>query len=106
MPLSLLQISIDDLASQVAGTSLGENAVAVKVNVSDEDSVAEMIAETVEYYGGLDLFVNNAGIVRSGSLADLEKKDFDLVTDVNYTAYFLCAKYSSIIMKAQHEASS
>jgi len=92
-----------DLAKEVAD-SLGEFAYAIKVNVADEESVASMISETVEHFGGLDLFVNNAGIVRSGSLADLEKKDFSLVTDINYTAYFLCAKYASAIMKAQHEA--
>ena len=92
-----------DLAKEVA-LSLGENAFAVKVNVADEESVAAMIAATVERFGGLDLFVNNAGIVRSGSLADLEEKDFSLVTDINYKAYFLCAKYASAIMKAQHEA--
>ena len=91
------------LANKVAA-DLGERALAVEVNVTDEDSVAAMIGATVERFGGLDLFVNNAGVVRSGALSDLEKRDFDFVTNVNYTAYFLCVKYASEIMKAEHEA--
>jgi len=91
------------LAKQVAG-EMGERAYAVKVNVGDEESVAAMIQETVEKFGGLDIFVNNAGVVRSGALEQLEKKDFDFVTNINYTAYFLCVKYAAVIMKAQYEA--
>lgn len=91
------------LAEKVA-FDLGERALAVEVNVTDEESVASMIGKTVEHFGGIDLFVNNAGVVRSGPLADLEKRDFDFVTNVNYTAYFLCAKYTAEIMRSQHEA--
>ena len=92
-----------DLAADVA-KSLGEYALAVKVNVTDEDSVCNMTAKTVEAFGGIDIFVNNAGVVRSGSLSELERSDFEFVTEINYTAYFLCVKYVSAIMKAQHEA--
>ena len=79
--------------------------LAVSANVSDEDSVREMIEKTVLAFGGLDIFVNNAGIVRAGSLEDMTKKNFELVASVNYTAYFLCAKYSSAVMKKQREVS-
>ena len=48
--------------------------------------------------------LSNAGVVRSGPLAQVEKKDFDFVTSVNYTGFFLCAKYAAIIMEAEHEA--
>jgi len=81
------------------------SAYAVMVNVSDEDSVKSMIEETVCEFGGLDIFVNNAGIVRAGTLEEMTKANFDLVTSVNYTAYFLCAKYASAIMKLQRKAS-
>jgi len=93
----------EQLAKEVA-ESLGDRAFCVAVNVADEESVADMVKKTVEHFGGIDIFVSNAGVVRSGSLAELEKKDFDFVTNINYTAYFLCAKYASAIMKAQHEA--
>ncbi|MCI9505080.1 MAG: SDR family oxidoreductase [Oscillospiraceae bacterium] len=91
------------LAEQVAA-GLGERAVAVAVNVSDEESVANMVARTVEKFGGLDMLLANAGVVRSGPLASFEKKDMDFVTSINYTGLFLCCKYAAVIMQAQHEA--
>ena len=91
------------LAETVAG-ELGERACAIPVNVSDEESVANMVTQTVEKYGGLDLMLANAGVVRSGPLATFEKKDMEFVTSINYTGLFLCCKYAAIIMQAQHEA--
>ena len=79
-------------------------ATAVKTNVSDEESVKALIEKTVLEYGGLDVFVNNAGIVRAGSLEEMTKSNFELVTAVNYTAYFICAKYAVKPMKIQHSA--
>ena len=93
----------EPLAKQVA-EEMGERAVAIAVNVYDEESVAAMVGKTVELFGGLDLMLSNAGVVRSGPLAQVEKKDFEFVTNINYTGYFLCAKYAAIIMQAQHEA--
>ena len=93
----------EPLAKQVA-EEMGERAVSIAVNVSDEESVANMVAQTVEKFGGLDLMLSNAGVVRSGPIAHVEKKDFDFVTSVNYTGFFLCAKYAAIIMEAEHEA--
>ncbi|MBQ7381217.1 MAG: SDR family oxidoreductase, partial [Clostridia bacterium] len=76
-------------------------AVSVGANVSDEESVKAMVAKCVSEFGGLDVLVNNAGIVRAGSLEEMTKSNFELVTAVNYTAYFLCAKYASAVMKIQ-----
>lgn len=91
------------LAQQVAG-EMGERAFAIAVNVSDEESVAAMVQQTVEKFGGLDIMMANAGVVRAGGLATFEKKDMDFVTSINYTGLFLCCKYAAIIMEAQHEA--
>lgn len=77
-------------------------AVPCAVNVTDEASVQAMIESTVLAFGGLDIFVNNAGVLRSGGLDTLTLKDFQFVTSVNYTAYFLCVKYACVPMKIQH----
>lgn len=77
-------------------------AISVGANVSDEDSVRAMFEKTALSFGGLDIYVNNAGIVRAGGLDEMDKKSFELVTAVNYTAYFLCAKYASKILKLQN----
>lgn len=82
----------------------GKNvAFPVAVNVADEASVEQMITETVLMYGGLDIMVANAGIAIAGNLEEMQLKRFELVTNVNYTGYFLCTKYSTRIMKIQHK---
>lgn len=78
-------------------------AIAVKVNVTDENEVRKMVVRTVLAYGGVDILVNNAGIVRAGSLDEMELKNFELVTKINYAAYFLCVKHVSHFMKLQHQ---
>lgn len=92
-----------ELAKNVA-MQMGERAFAIAVNVSDEESVANLIGKTVEKFGGVDIMVANAGVVRSGPIAQFEKSDFEFVTAINYTGLFLCAKYAAVIMQAQHEA--
>jgi len=80
-----------------------DTAIAVEVDVSDDASVEKMVQETVLSFGGLDVLVSNAGILIAGSLSDLSKDKFELVTKVNYTGYFLCAKYASESMKLQNK---
>lgn len=76
----------------------------IRVNITQPGEVKRLMNETVKYFGGLDLLVCNAGVLRAGSLEELDDKDFDFVTDVNYKGYFLCAKYGSVPMKIQHQA--
>ena len=100
-------VAIADLnepLAQAVALAMGERAFAVKVDVSSEESVAAMIGAVVERFGGIDLFISNAGVLKAGSLEELEKKDFEFVTSINYTAFFTCVKYTSIVMKAQHES--
>jgi len=74
----------------------------VKTDVSDSDSLKDLMKETVGAFGGLDVFISNAGILRAGGLDEMDEKTFDLVTKINYNAYFYCSKYASAIMKTQH----
>lgn len=98
-----------DLAKTVAADLCkkhGEGrALACKVDVSSEESVENMIEETVKAYGGMDIFVNNAGVLKAGSLEEMDAKSFEFVTKINYEAYFICTKYASRVMKIQHRFS-
>jgi rhamnose utilization protein RhaD (predicted bifunctional aldolase and dehydrogenase)/NAD(P)-dependent dehydrogenase (short-subunit alcohol dehydrogenase family) len=75
----------------------------VKTDVSSAASVENLVAETVKQFGGLDVFISNAGILRAGGLDEMTPETFELMTKVNYSAYFLCAKYASAVMKLQHQ---
>lgn len=78
------------------------HAAAVKINVADEEDVQRALKATVAEFGGIDILISNAGVLRAGSLDELSYKDFQFVTSINYNAYFLMAKYTSKIMKRQH----
>ena len=95
---------LNEPLAQTVAASLGERAIAVKTDVSSEESVANLITTTVDAFGGLDLFVSNAGVLKAGSLDEMEKKDFEFVTSINYTAFFTCVKYAQRIMRAQFAA--
>jgi NAD(P)-dependent dehydrogenase (short-subunit alcohol dehydrogenase family)/rhamnose utilization protein RhaD (predicted bifunctional aldolase and dehydrogenase) len=77
-------------------------AAAIAADVTDEASVQRMVEDTVLAYGGLDLFVSNAGVLRAGGLEETDLASFELVTRVNYTAYFLGCRHASRPMKIQH----
>lgn len=76
--------------------------LATPVDVSSEESVRNMLVQCVLAYGGLDVFVSNAGVLKAGSLDELSLRDFEFVTKINYTGYFICVKYASRILKIQH----
>ncbi len=78
-------------------------ALFVKADVSNAVSVENLIVETVCEFGGLDIFISNAGILRAGGLDEMTPETFELMTKVNYSAYFLCAKYASVVMKLQNK---
>lgn len=100
-------VVLADLNEELAKSSaaeIGERAIGMKVDVSDGDSVERMIIETVSRFGGLDIMVSNAGVLKAGTLAEMTQKSFEFVTKVNYTGFFLCSKYASEVMRAQYEA--
>jgi len=93
-------------AAEAIVEQFGGQSVYCPVDVTDEASVQGLICRTVELFGGLDIMVSNAGVLKAGSLAEMDYKSFEFVTKVNYAGYFLCAKYAAEIMKAQFEADS
>ncbi|MBT3272401.1 MAG: SDR family NAD(P)-dependent oxidoreductase [Spirochaetales bacterium] len=88
-------------------TELNRNAgctvsLPVSVNVTDEDAVEAMVSHIVAECGGIDLLISNAGVLKAGSVKDLALNDFEFVTKVNYTGFFLCTKHVSRVMAAQN----
>ncbi len=75
----------------------------VETNVADSVSVEQLAAETVRTFGGIDVLISNAGVLRAGGLDEMDEKSFSFVTDVNYKGYFICTKYISQVMKIQHQ---
>ncbi|MDR2814368.1 MAG: SDR family NAD(P)-dependent oxidoreductase [Prevotellaceae bacterium] len=80
-------------------------AVFAKANVADVSSIDSLMEATVRSFGGLDVFISNAGILRAGGLEDMTPESFELVTKINYSAYFYCARAASRVMKLQNRYS-
>lgn len=81
-------------------------AVFIKTNVADEVLVKNLVKETVCRFGGFDVFVSNAGILRAGGLDEMTIADFDLVTKINYSAFFYCTKIAAPVLKLQSKYAS
>ena len=65
-------------------------ALAIKVDVTDEDSIRKMIYEIIKKAGGIDIFISNAGVLKAGSVKEMEFSEFAFVNKVNYFGIF-CA---------------
>src|SRR5919202_1128949 len=74
--------------------ALGRRCVAVRADVADEEAVQDMMARTVQHFGGLDILVNNAGIALFKQIDELTAAEFSRVLDVNLKGPWLCAKYA------------
>jgi NAD(P)-dependent dehydrogenase (short-subunit alcohol dehydrogenase family) len=72
----------------------GADVVFVKVDVSDETSVANLIAETVETFGRVDIMVNNAGVGTIATTHELTFEDYNRVIKINQDGVFFGAKYA------------
>ena len=90
------------LADSINNQYGASRSIAIKTDVTNEDSVSNMIAEAVRQYGGIDILISNAGVLRAGSVKTLTLKEFEFVTKVNYTGYFICVKHVSPVMALQH----
>ena len=85
-----------DAAEKVAARL--KNAVAVKVDVTDEQQVEAMIRTAVDRFGKLDLLVSNAAILIAKPVVEFSVEQWRKMIDVNLTGYFLCAKAAAKVM--------
>ncbi|MDR1705513.1 MAG: SDR family oxidoreductase [Clostridiales bacterium] len=98
-------VVIADLNYELAQKTAAElGGWAYAVDVTDDERVKSLVDAVMERYGRLDVFISNAGILKAGGLDEMTLETFELVTKVNYTAFFLCAKHASAAMKRQKEA--
>ncbi|WP_417687072.1 SDR family NAD(P)-dependent oxidoreductase [Roseibium sp.] len=85
---------VDDEAGQAAVEELQKigEATYIHCNVAERLDVRNMVAETLNAYGDVDVLVNNAGIVVGADFLELEEEDLDRVLSINLKGTFLCSQ--------------
>lgn len=73
----------------------GGRAVAMKVDVSDRSQVEKMFQTAVDKFGRVDIFVNNAAIMKGGSLVDMNDVNLQEHFDVNVKGCFYCCQLAA-----------
>lgn len=70
----------------------GSDAIALEADVSREEEVQAMFAESVRRFGTVDILVNNAGLQQDAPFQEMTLKQWETVIRVNLTGQFLCAR--------------
>lgn len=79
---------------------LGRRAVAVAADVSDWDAVGKMVSTAQSVLGGLEILINNAGVIRRGTLETMTLHDWHEVIAVNLTGTFYCCRAAAPLLKS------
>ncbi|MBO9464152.1 L-iditol 2-dehydrogenase [Tropicibacter sp. R15_0] len=74
---------IDLAAAQTAAAELGDGAVAVAMDVSDQGSIEQAVDHTIQTLGHIDILINNAAIFTAAPLDEVRRVDFDRVFSIN-----------------------
>jgi rhamnose utilization protein RhaD (predicted bifunctional aldolase and dehydrogenase)/NAD(P)-dependent dehydrogenase (short-subunit alcohol dehydrogenase family) len=93
-------------ALQISAKHGEGKAIGLAINVTDGASVDNALHQVIRSFGGFDLLVSNAGVLKAGSVKTQSEKDFDFVTSVNYKGYFVCVQKASAALSIQHLAKS
>ena len=95
------KIVIWDLDEEGQKTADALNGKFYKVNTADREGLEKATQEVISDFGRIDIFVNNAGILRDSSFAKMTDDLWDSVINVNLTGVYNCAKAVVPHMKVQ-----
>ncbi len=74
-----------------------------KADVSDYNQIKEIFADAADYFGGVSVLVNNAGISQTKLFTDITEEEFDRITAVNFKSVFNCCKFAVPYMVNQKQ---
>lgn len=82
--------TIHSVAEEVIAA--GGQALALQLDVRDENAVAVAMAKAAEHFGGIDALINNAGAIKLMGVEHLPAKRFDLMYQINTRAVMVCSQ--------------
>ena len=96
----VLVADVDEAAAEQAAAGLGQRATAIEIDVRHAASVRAVADRAVADFGGLDIWVNAAGVFPATPILDLADADWDRVLDVNLRGTFFGAREAARAMVA------
>ena len=83
------EVKAEEVVEEI--TKSGEQAVAIKADVSNIKDVERLFSETITKFGKIDILVNNAGVILYKLLSDVTEEEFDKLFNINVKGtYFAC----------------
>lgn len=79
----------------------GERAWVQRMDVTDEAAVREVFAGAVEYFGAIDVCVNNAGFMHLGAVEELSGEEMRQIMNVNFMGCFFVSREAAAHMRRQ-----
>ncbi len=94
---------IDIARAQQTANDIGGAAIAVEMDVTNQESIDTAVAETVSGLGGIDILINNAAIFTAAPIVEIDRADYQRVFDINVagTLFTLQAVAKHMIERGQ-----
>lgn len=102
---SVVLTDVNEKDGQDLATEIGDKALFIKHDISSEADWQNVIGQTTEKFGGVDILVNNAAILAMATIEDTSLELWQQIQRVNSDGYFLGCKHGLIAMKERPSGS-
>jgi NAD(P)-dependent dehydrogenase (short-subunit alcohol dehydrogenase family) len=97
----VILVDVDKKNGNALAEELGSSAKFIACDISNEKEVNRLFKTVIETYKGIDVVVNNAGIIIDNIIWKMQVEDFDKVIEVNLKGTWLMCKATAIVMRKQ-----
>ncbi|WP_234567877.1 SDR family NAD(P)-dependent oxidoreductase [Rhodohalobacter sp. 614A] len=87
-------LDVDEEAGSKIENQLGDRVLFLSCDISDEKQVSKAMKKAADHFGGIDVLVNNAGILHYATVTETTEQAWDSLMNVNLKGAFLCAKHA------------
>jgi len=94
-------VDVDTENGEALAAQLGNSAKFISCDISDDKDVISLFDSVTKEFGGVDVIVNNAGIIRDNVIWKMPVEDFDKVVDINLKGTWLMCKVAGTLMREQ-----
>lgn len=87
-------LDVDEDEGTKLSKKLGKRVLFLPCNISDEQQVSKVMKKAADHFGGIDVLVNNAGILHYATVTETSEEAWNSLMNVNLKGAFLCAKHA------------